>query len=71
MIPKLEMTVNLSIDDIKEAIVDYVSKELDMIVCRNDVDIEVGTSYEDRNPGGAARPVLKGATVKVKRGTVK
>jgi len=64
---KLDMTVNLTPNDIKEAIRLYVKNELDVDTSYDDIHIDVGLDYDDR-PGGATTPILKGATAKVKRG---
>lgn len=63
---KLDMTVNLSPNDIKEAIRLYVKTELDLLVAYEDISIDVGIGYHDRPFGRHSQ--LKGATIKVKRG---
>lgn len=65
------MTVDLSPEEIKEAISEFVNQNLGngengMYVSATDVSLDVGMEYEDR-PGGSSFPKLKGASVKVKK----
>ena len=69
---QFNMTIDLSPDEIKEAIADYVSRnfsglliENEVMISEQDVTINVGTNYADR--GEVDHPILKGASVKVKK----
>ena len=63
------MTVNLSPDDIKEAIRQYIQNELGMFTCLDDIHIDVERQYEDRPMGGEGLPRLVGASAKIHKGT--
>jgi len=65
---KLDMTVNLKPDDIKEAIRLYVQGELGVFTCLDDITFNVEKTYEDRPCGGEGPPRITGADVKVTRG---
>ena len=62
------MTVELSPEEIKEAIAEYVTRGVGdgLATSKEDVTLDVSMEYEDR-PGGSSYPALKGAKVKVKK----
>jgi hypothetical protein len=66
---KLDMTVNLKPDDIKEAIRLYLQEELNVDTTYDDITFDVQRQYEDRPMGGEGLPILKGANIKVQRRT--
>ena len=68
MTKQFNMTIDLSPQEIKEAIAFYVNQNLADGMCADekDVTINVGIEYEDR-PCGTDYPALKGAAVKVKK----
>lgn len=59
------MTVELTPEDVKEAITLYLRNEFpEGFVCETEFD--VGTEYEDR-PCGGSYPVFRGAKVSIKK----
>ena len=67
MTKQFNMTIELSPQEIKEAIQEYVNSNVaeGMRAELTDVTLTVGINYGDRNEGD--HPALKGATVKVKK----
>jgi acetylornithine deacetylase/succinyl-diaminopimelate desuccinylase-like protein len=64
---KFDMTVTLSPEQVKEAIAEYVQKELDSLhVPPHDIKLNVEMEYEDR-PCSTPYPVFKSAEITVKK----
>ena len=59
------MTVELTPEQVKEAIKEYVSRNIGNGMCATKVDLNVELSYEDR-PMGSRYPKFRNATVKVR-----
>ena len=62
---KLSMTVNLTAQDIKDAIVTHIWNELEISVGVDDVTIDIEKEFNDRQPGDSGTCKLKGASIKV------
>jgi hypothetical protein len=62
------MTIELSPEDVKEAIVEYINRNVGegMSTSVGGVTLDVDMHYEDR-PCGSSYPQFKKATVKVKK----